>query len=92
MLRASEQFQVDLTAVDWSSDGKFLVVGDRNGYVFSVDANSLAKLSQAKGDNADMKNAWIEDLKISPNSQMLAFGTHAGRSNINLCKISDGGK
>lgn len=68
MLRASEPFATDLTAIDWSSDGKFMIVGDRNGYVYSVDANTLAKQGQAKGDNADMKNAWIEDLKISPNS------------------------
>lgn len=43
MLKASEPFAVDLTACDWSSNGQFLVVGDRNGYVYSVDYETLKK-------------------------------------------------
>jgi hypothetical protein len=38
MVAASEPFTNDLTAVDWSSNGLFLIVGDRNGYIYSVDA------------------------------------------------------
>jgi hypothetical protein len=29
MLRASDPFKDDLTAIDWSSDGKFIIAGDR---------------------------------------------------------------
>jgi echinoderm microtubule-associated protein-like 6 len=37
MVRASPPFEHDLTAVDWSSDGNFLVVGDRNGSIHLVN-------------------------------------------------------
>jgi hypothetical protein len=41
MLRASDPFTNDLTAIDWASTGNFLVVGDRNCYIYTVDAESL---------------------------------------------------
>jgi len=37
MIKASEPFTNDLTALDWSSNGAFLVAGDRNGYAYTVD-------------------------------------------------------
>jgi len=36
--------------------------------------------------------AWVEDVKISPNSQMIVFGTHGGLSKIELVKVVDNGK
>lgn len=59
MILSSEPFEHDLTSCDWSSNAKFIVVGDRNGYVHSVDAKTLKKLSTEKACNADKKNAWI---------------------------------
>ena len=53
MIRASEQFPVDLTAVDWAKNGMFLVVGDRNGYIHSIDVNTLTKKATAKSALAD---------------------------------------
>jgi len=44
MVKCSAPFKTDLTAVDWSSDGQFLVVGDRNGYIYSVNASTLKQL------------------------------------------------
>lgn len=41
MLKASDPFKDDLTALDWSSDGKFLVAGDRLGFIHLVDAVTL---------------------------------------------------
>jgi hypothetical protein len=35
---------------------------------------------------------WIEDVKISPDCTMVAFGTHGGRSFIDLVKVIDGKK
>ena len=92
MVKASDPFPNDLTACDWASNGQFLVAGDRNGYVYSIDAENLTQLGVAKGANADQKNAWVEDVKISPNCKLLAFGTHGGRSKIDIVKILDNGK
>ena len=48
-----------MTACDWSSNGNFIVVGDRNGYIHSVDAKTLKKLGTEKSCNAGERNAWI---------------------------------
>lgn len=92
MVIASEPFKSDLTAVDWSSDGNFLVVGDRNGYSHLLDAQTLKVNGTSKSSLADKKNAWVEDIKISPNCQMYAFGTHGGLSKIELVNVLDGGR
>ena len=92
MIKASKPFDIDLTAVDWAKSGDFLVVGDRNGYIYSVDVNTMNKMGSAKAALADQKNAWIEDLKIAPNSQIVVFGTHGGLSKVDLVKIQDSGK
>lgn len=43
MVAVSEQFLVDLTAIDWSKSGLFLIAGDRNGYIHGLDSSTLAK-------------------------------------------------
>lgn len=64
----SVQFEVDLTALDWSTNGLFLVAGDRNGCIHAFDAATLTKLGSAKGSlTGDSEKTWIEDVKISPN-------------------------
>jgi len=87
MINASEEFKEDLTAIDWSTNGSFIVAGDRNSFIYLVDAKSLKTLDQAKGFLANKPNAWIEDLKIAPNDSMVAFGSHGGLSRIDLVKI-----
>lgn len=59
---------MDLTAIDWSGDGRFLVAGDRNGYAHVIDPKTLKAVSTAKSKLSDKKNAWVEDIKISPDS------------------------
>ena len=90
MVQASGLFEADLTALDWSADGAFLVAGDRNGFIHLVDPKTLTALGNSPANLAGKKDAWIEDLKISPNSQMVAFGTHGGRSFIDLVKVVGG--
>ncbi len=92
MVQASAQFEADLTALDWASNGQFLVTGDRNGFIHLVDPKTLAALSNSPANLAGKKDAWIEDVKISPNCQLIAFGTHGGRSFIDLVKVLDGKK
>jgi hypothetical protein len=41
MVLCSEQFVFDPTALDWSSDGKYIAFGDRNGSAKVLDANTL---------------------------------------------------
>jgi WD40 repeat protein len=90
MLKASEPFTNDLTSIDWAKSGDFLVVGDRNGYIYTVDVQTLKKQGIAKGQNADKRNAWVEDVKISPNGKWIVFGAHGGMS-IDLCQVTDNG-
>jgi WD40 repeat protein len=55
MLKASELFEFDVTALDWSSDGMFLAVGDRKGNAKLVDANTLQVLGTLAAFNAGGK-------------------------------------
>ena len=92
MVKASEPFPNDITAVDWSSSGAFLIVGDRTGVIYSVMADTLKATDKANGFLAGKKNAWIEDLKISPDESMVAFGSHGGLSRLDLVKIINKGE
>jgi len=49
-------------------------------------------MAVAKAFLADKENAWVEDIKISPDCKTLAFGTHGGLSRVDLVKILDNGK
>ena len=87
MVRTSAPFEHDLTAVDWSSDGNFLVVGDRNGSIHYVSVQTLEKQSSANSALTGKKNAWVEDLKISPDNKFVCFGTHGGLSKLEVVEI-----
>ena len=89
MLMASDQFANDLTAVDWSTNGQFLIAGDYTGFIHLIDPKTLKSLGSSPSQLANKPNAWIEDLKISPDSQIVAFGTHGGLSSIDLVKVID---
>jgi len=47
MVACSELFKNDITACDWSANGEFIVVGDRCGYIHSVNAKTLKQLATA---------------------------------------------
>ncbi len=88
MVAASKQFPADLTAIDWSSDGKFLIVGDRTGNIYSVTADAKLKaVGKSAGSLAGKKNAWVQDVKIAPNSKLACFGTHGGLSKVEVVSI-----
>ena len=88
MIAVSEQFTHDPTAMDWSRDGTFIAIGDRNGEVKVLDANTLQVLGTAKSALAGKKAAWIEDIKISPCCKYVAFGTHGGLSKVDIQKVN----
>lgn len=76
-----------MTALDWSQDGSFIAVGDRNGTARLLDAESLVILGQLDAFNAGKRAAWIEDIKISPDNSMVAFGTHGGASRVEIGRV-----
>lgn len=97
MLVGTEPFEQDCRAVDWARTGKFLVMGDTKGKIFILDANTLQVLSSLQssfksveqGKGRPALDPWIEDIKISPNCQMVAFGAHAGASNVEIMAINN---
>ena len=68
MLMASDQFACDLKALDWSPNGAFIIAGDENGFIHLIDPQTLKSLGSVGGTLANKNNAWVEDLKISPDS------------------------
>jgi microtubule-associated protein-like 6 len=99
----------DFRAIDWSSDGKFIVIGTLTGLIYYVDAKTLKRSSPFKsiffGETSSKKKTkkqlekektnpakWIQELKISPNDEFCAFGSHCGIgktfSKIQVLKIT----
>ena len=99
----------DFRAIDWSSDGKFIIIGTLTGLIYYVDANTLKRSSPFKsiffGETSSKKKTkkqiekektnpakWIQELKISPNDEYCAFGSHCGIgktfSKIQVLKIT----
>ena len=84
-------FPEDFRAIDWSSDGTFIIVGTMPGLIYYVDVKQWTKSSPFKSifystaktkaqQNSD-KDKWIQELKISPNNEYVAFGSHCGIGN-----------
>lgn len=92
MVAVSQQLPFDATAVDWSSCGKFLAVGDRNGDCTIMDAKNLQVLGSSKSTLSGKKVAWVEDIKWSPDSTKIAFGSHGGNSKLNFVTVNAQGK
>ena len=41
MVKCSTPFENDIRAVDWSSDGKYLVVGDVRGCIYLLEPTNM---------------------------------------------------
>ena len=91
MVAVSDQLSHDPTALDWSPNGKFIVLGDRNGVMKSLDATTLKVIDTFDSALANKSSAWVEDIKVSPDCKYVAFGTHGGLSKIDIAKIDDSG-
>ena len=79
----------DFRAIDWASNGKFIVIGTLNGSIYhlNLENNKLSKRFESifySGKNAkidkktNLYEKWIQEIKISPNSSFVAFGSHCG--------------
>jgi len=83
----------DFRAIDWSSDGKFIIVGSKFGkiYYISVDDMKIKDSFESIFKNTNEKQ-WIQELKISPNAKMVAYGAHGGVSKVEVLNVTPGGK
>lgn len=41
MICVSKAFPSEIRAVDWANNGKFIICGDLNGFLYLLDPNSL---------------------------------------------------
>ncbi|MGL4948732.1 MAG: WD40 repeat domain-containing protein, partial [Mycoplasma sp.] len=82
-------FPEDFRAIDWSYDGKFMIIGTMTGLIYYVDVETMKRSSpfksifytDVKNQKKDHKDKWIQELKISPNNDYVAFGSHCGMGN-----------
>lgn len=88
MLAVSAQLTHDPTALDWSPDGSLIAVGDRNGFCMILDATTLEVKGSHKGKFFGKKDAWIEDMKFSPDGKYIAWGTHGGLSPLEIAEVT----
>ena len=76
----------DFRAIDWSSDGKFIIIGTTNGFIyyFDLESQNLKKYKSIfYSDKINQKEgiyeSWIQELKISPDATMVAYGSHCAK-------------
>lgn len=88
MVTVSQPMPSDATALDWSRCGKFIAVGDRNADCTILDAKTLQVLGSVKSALSGKKAAWVEDIKFSPDSSRVVFGSHGGNSKLEFVTIN----
>ena len=79
----------DVRAVDWSNDNTFLCAGDMQGQIVLLD--DQLKCLQVLQSSFKRGDQWIEDIKISPDNNYVAFGAHMGVSKLEIM-CTNGGK
>ena len=87
-----------IRAIDWSPKGDCIVAADNNArlYLFSPDLKQLMTDPQGFKTFISEKYPskkyppWVEELKISPNGNLIAFGAHNRGKFIEIVKISNG--
>ena len=85
MVLAIKPLPQDLRALDWSTDGRLLVAGLVNGVILLLDANSLNTLSHFQSSFKG-KDCCIQDIKFSPDANMVAFGS-LNSTKVEIIKI-----
>ena len=74
--------------VDWSSDGKWIVAASINGEIllFNTDLDTPQIIQSSFSNNGKQ---WIEEIKFSPDSTMVAFGAHGGASKLEILYLNN---
>lgn len=80
----------DARAIDWSGNGEFIALGSVEGFIYTYNPNdNLGNLSKLQGSFD--KGQWVEDIKVSPNNTMIAFGVRRGVSRVEIMKVNEKG-
>jgi microtubule-associated protein-like 6 len=77
----------DFRAVDWSSDGNFIVVGSMEGKIYFIPYNTFSVKYTYQSIFKTAKQ-WIQELKISPDSKYVAYGAHGGVSKVEILIVN----
>ena len=78
----------DFKAIDWSSNGKFIVIGSMKGNIYYVNVSNMEVskpfksifYSEKKDTKTNEYIQWIQEIKIIPDNTKVAFGSHWGKS------------
>jgi len=84
--------ETDLRALDWDPKGEFVVAADMKGKIMLYSPDKLELLHHLQSiftPSPKKCDPWIEDIKVSPNSDVIAFGAHGGQPNIQLMGVKD---
>lgn len=77
MIVGTKPLEQEIRAVDWSSDGKYIVAGDWVGHVYLFDPKNLnlleKKPSKISTGPKRQSTYWIEDIKFSPDNTKVSF-------------------
>ena len=76
----------DFRALDWSADGSFLVIGSMAGKIYFISYDSFTVKSTYQSIFKTEKQ-WIQELKISPDSNYVAYGAHGGVSKVEVLSV-----
>ncbi|MCQ2816775.1 MAG: hypothetical protein MJ252_05860 [archaeon] len=79
-----KDFPEEFRAIDWSSDGKFMVVGTMSGLVYYIPSDTFNVSKPFESfffDKSSGNENWIQEIKISPNNKLVAFGSHSRKKN-----------
>ena len=77
----------DFRALDWSKDGRFIIVGSMSGKIYYIDSDSFTVKATYQSIFKTEKQ-WIQELKISPNSKFVAYGSHGGVSKVEILNVT----
>ena len=88
----------DFRAMDWSPDGKFIVIGSMLGkiYYISLEGDKCTLKGEPYQSIFKGEKQWIQELKISPDGKYVAYGSHCGQgstfSKIEVLNITNNNK
>jgi len=91
MITSTKPLENDVRSIDWSSNGAFIVAGDMKGKIMLYDPEKLTLLDSLQS-SFTKKDQWIEDIKVSPDNTMVAFGAHGGASPIEIMSVQNNRK
>jgi WD40 repeat protein len=80
-LAAHREFKHLITRLDFSPDGKTLMVGDREGFAELVDLDLKPLRPPFKKPSRGI-NDWLSAMALSPDGRRFAMHTHEGRTTL----------